>query len=90
MTLSGKANFIASQIAGQAGFQDPNFDVHTVVHGCDHITFRWSLPLTFALYGIDILILEKETHKIKLDYSEFNTLAAVLGIGCKLTDCPTS
>ncbi|KAK5291706.1 hypothetical protein LTR16_002154 [Cryomyces antarcticus] len=78
---ASKAAFLAGQAASADG--TASFDVIAHDHGCNSFTFRWTghfAPQPVA--GIDFVLLEPGSHRIRAAYSEFNTLGFVLAVGC--------
>ncbi|TKA51717.1 hypothetical protein B0A49_08950 [Cryomyces minteri] len=75
----------AAFLAGQASIADgtASFDAIAHDHGCNSFTFRWTghfAPQPVA--GIDFVLLEPGSHRIRAAYSEFNSLGFVLAVGC--------
>jgi hypothetical protein len=75
---SSRADFIQKQLAIKSETCSlPPFHTFKVFNGCDIVGFWWSLrsgPGTdppFALTGLDIMVVDVASGKIKADYSEY-------------------
>ena len=93
---TSRAAFVAALLQTSAPAGSPNFFVTLdTFHSCDKIAFRWEAPGGFGgkypIRGIDTLDLafEHGDWKIKADYSEYNNVGFITGIGCTIS-CPSS
>jgi hypothetical protein len=76
---SSRADFIQKQTALKPDTCSlPPFHTFKVFNGCDIVGFWWSLrssPGTeppFAFAGLDILVVDVASGRVKADYSEFS------------------
>lgn len=79
--MTSRAQFIEEALVNTAN----TTTVITVLewfHNCDNIAFHWSLNSSPAVVlGVDYLVLERRTHRIKKNFSEFNVGAFLFNAG---------
>ncbi|KAJ9654808.1 hypothetical protein H2201_008933 [Coniosporium apollinis] len=81
LTVTSRAQFIEEALVNTANTTNV-FTILDWFHDCSNIAFHWSINSSPAVVlGIDYLVLEKRTHRIKKDFSEFNVGAILFNAG---------